>query len=167
MSAKFTHLVLAVLFSTVAVTRGQQAVSSITQSRLFTTPAAPGTISYDANGNPLPDNAATSSGDESFGTQIILKSQERPKNFSVFGDVSSFYTTNVDLTPNNTRSDFFLAASAGAVRLIRSMLYETRPLDPSVFAAVTAMLFVVAALACIVPAWRASRVDPMQALRTE
>ena len=60
-----------------------------------------------------------------------------------------------------------LAASAEASRLMRDMLYETRPLDPIVFAAVSATLIFVAALACIVPAWRASRVDPVQALRTE
>jgi predicted permease len=60
-----------------------------------------------------------------------------------------------------------LAASAGAVRLIQSMLYGTRPLDPAIFAAVAATLLMVAALACLVPAWRASRIDPMQALRTE
>jgi predicted permease len=60
-----------------------------------------------------------------------------------------------------------LAASAAAVRLIASMLYETEPLDPVVFAAVTALLLVVAASACLLPAWRASRLDPMQALRTE
>jgi predicted permease len=59
------------------------------------------------------------------------------------------------------------AASAGAVRLIQSMLYGTRPLDPAIFAAVAAMLLLVSALACLVPAWRASRIDPMQALRTE
>ena len=60
-----------------------------------------------------------------------------------------------------------LAASAGAVRLIQSMLYGTRPLDPAIFVAVAATLLVVAALACLVPAWRASRIDPMRALRTE
>lgn len=60
-----------------------------------------------------------------------------------------------------------LAASVEASRLMRDMLYETRPLDPLVFAAVAATLMAVAALACIVPAWRASRVDPVQALRTE
>ena len=60
-----------------------------------------------------------------------------------------------------------LAASAAAVRLIESMLYGTRPLDPGIFAAVAATLLVVAALACLVPAWRASRIDPMQALRME
>ncbi len=60
-----------------------------------------------------------------------------------------------------------LAASAGAVHLIGSMLYGTRPLDPAIFAGVAATLLVVAALACLIPAWRASRIDPMQALRIE
>jgi putative ABC transport system permease protein len=60
-----------------------------------------------------------------------------------------------------------LAASTGAVRLIQSMLYGTSPLDPAIFAAVAATLLMVAALACLIPAWRASRIDPMQALRTE
>ena len=60
-----------------------------------------------------------------------------------------------------------LVASAGAVRLIRSMLYNTEPLDPAVFVAVTITLLAVAGFACLIPAWRASRLDPMQALRTE
>jgi predicted permease len=60
-----------------------------------------------------------------------------------------------------------LAASVEAGRLMRDLLYEIKPLDPGVFAAVAAMLLAVAALACIIPAWRASRLDPMQALRTE
>jgi putative ABC transport system permease protein len=60
-----------------------------------------------------------------------------------------------------------LVISAAAVRLIQSMLYGTRPLDPLIFAAVAATLLSTAAIACLVPAWRASRIDPMQALRTE
>ena len=60
-----------------------------------------------------------------------------------------------------------LAASTAAVHLIQSMLYRTRPLDPTIFAAVAATLLLVAGLACLLPAWRASRIDPMQALRTE
>ncbi|MDR3750975.1 MAG: ABC transporter permease [Terracidiphilus sp.] len=60
-----------------------------------------------------------------------------------------------------------LVGSVAAVRLVRSMLYETRPLDPAVFLLVSAVLVVVAGAACMVPAWRASRLDPMQALRTE
>jgi putative ABC transport system permease protein len=60
-----------------------------------------------------------------------------------------------------------LAASLEAGRLMRDLLYEIKPLDPAVFAAVAATLLAVAASACIVPAWRASRIDPMQALRAE
>jgi predicted permease len=54
-----------------------------------------------------------------------------------------------------------------AVQLIRGMLYGADGLDWAVFAQVTVVLSLVAALACVVPAWRASRLDPMQALRTE
>jgi putative ABC transport system permease protein len=60
-----------------------------------------------------------------------------------------------------------LAGSLAMGRLMRDLLYEIKPLDPAVFAAVAATLLVVAAFACIVPAWRASRLDPMQALRAE
>ena len=60
-----------------------------------------------------------------------------------------------------------LAASLGVVRLIQSMLYETQPLDPATFTSVAALLLLVSALACLVPAWRASRLDPTQALRAE
>jgi ABC-type lipoprotein release transport system permease subunit len=60
-----------------------------------------------------------------------------------------------------------LGASAAAVRQIQSMLYQTQPLDPVVYVAVSATLLAVAACACLLPAWRASRLDPMQALRTE
>ncbi len=60
-----------------------------------------------------------------------------------------------------------LAASLAAARGIASMLYGTQALDPTVFAGVSAVLLMVACGACLVPAWRASRLDPMRALRTE
>jgi putative ABC transport system permease protein len=60
-----------------------------------------------------------------------------------------------------------LAASLEAGQVMRDLLYEIKPIDPSVYAAVAATLLAVAAFACIVPAWRASRLDPMQALRSE
>jgi predicted permease len=62
---------------------------------------------------------------------------------------------------------FGIAASALATQLLRSMLYGTRPLDPAAFAGAATMLVAVAVLACLIPAWRASRIDPIQALRTE
>jgi ABC-type antimicrobial peptide transport system permease subunit len=60
-----------------------------------------------------------------------------------------------------------LAASLEAGQLMRDLLYEIKPIDTAVYAIVAATLLAVAAIACIVPAWRASRLDPMQALRSE
>ncbi len=60
-----------------------------------------------------------------------------------------------------------LVASFAATRIFQSMLFGTKPLDPVVLSGVIATLLAVAVLACLVPAWRASRLDPMQALRTE
>jgi predicted permease len=60
-----------------------------------------------------------------------------------------------------------LPASAAVARLIRSMLYETQTFDPIVFAAVAGLLLIVALSAGLAPAWHASRLDPMRALRTE
>src|SRR4051812_29075977 len=50
-------------------------------------------------------------------------------------------------------------------RLLLSMLYRTEVLDPTVFAAVRLTLLLVGVVACMLPAWRASRFDPMQSLR--
>jgi macrolide transport system ATP-binding/permease protein len=60
-----------------------------------------------------------------------------------------------------------LVASAAVTRLIQSLLYGTKVLDPVVFAVVIGALLAVAGMACLFPAWRASRLDPVQALRTE
>jgi predicted permease len=60
-----------------------------------------------------------------------------------------------------------LAASLGLTRLIASLLFGTQPLDPLVYALVSGLLLAVAAVACLLPAWRAAQVDPMVALRME
>ena len=62
---------------------------------------------------------------------------------------------------------FGIAGGIAAAQLIRSMLYGMGPLDPAVFLTVIGVLLLVAAAACLIPAWRASRLDPMVALRTE
>jgi len=60
-----------------------------------------------------------------------------------------------------------LAASLMMSSLLTNLLYGIRPSDPATFAAVAATLASVAILAGIVPAWRATRVDPIQVLREE
>jgi predicted permease len=60
-----------------------------------------------------------------------------------------------------------LCASVAVTREIQSQLYGTHPLDPGVFGLVALALLLVAGIACSIPAWRASRLNPMQALRTE
>ena len=52
-------------------------------------------------------------------------------------------------------------------RLMQSLLYQVQPGDPGTFAIVTLGLFVVALLASALPAYRATRVSPLIALRTE
>jgi putative ABC transport system permease protein len=59
-----------------------------------------------------------------------------------------------------------IAALAGS-QLIRSLLYGVSPRDPIVFSLTTVALLVVALLACWLPARRAARLSPLQALRTE
>jgi len=60
-----------------------------------------------------------------------------------------------------------VAAAYGLMRLLRSLLFEVQTTDVSTFAFVLGTLFVVALFACYIPARRATKVDPLEALRYE
>jgi len=60
-----------------------------------------------------------------------------------------------------------LAGAIASARLLTTMLFQVRPSDPMVYLAVAVLLAVVALLASYVPASRASRIDPLAALRQE
>jgi putative ABC transport system permease protein len=60
-----------------------------------------------------------------------------------------------------------VALSAWAAQLMRGMLHDVRPGDPATFVAVAVLLSIVAAVASVVPAWRAARVDPVVVLKGE
>jgi ABC-type antimicrobial peptide transport system permease subunit len=60
-----------------------------------------------------------------------------------------------------------LTAAFGLTRFIRSMLYGLQPTDPATFLPAALLLLAIAIAAGYGPARRASRIDPMQALRHE
>ena len=60
-----------------------------------------------------------------------------------------------------------LLASIGLTRFLESMLYQVSPIDPVSFSGVVAILAGIGALACWLPARRATRINPVEALRAE
>ncbi len=60
-----------------------------------------------------------------------------------------------------------LLLGSAATRLLQSLLFEVKPNDAPVLVAVVAILSGVALIACFIPAWRATRIDPVVALRAE
>jgi ABC-type antimicrobial peptide transport system permease subunit len=62
---------------------------------------------------------------------------------------------------------FGLFAAFGSTRLAGSLLYGVNPSDPVIFVGVTSLLGLAALAACYFPARRATRIDPVQALRAE
>ncbi len=60
-----------------------------------------------------------------------------------------------------------LAASVAGTRLLTTMLFRVQPNDPAVYLGVAVLLGIVALVACYVPARRASKIDPLTAIRQE
>jgi putative ABC transport system permease protein len=60
-----------------------------------------------------------------------------------------------------------MAGAAALASTLRAMLYGVAPLDPAVMAGVAALLLIVVLVANYIPARRATRIDPMDALHHE
>lgn len=86
--------------------------AAIEQSRLYRDTNPPEPLGVDANGTALPAPESTTSDDDSFGAQLILKSQQKPQPFTVSGGASVIYTNNVALTRSDTREDIFAVVDA-------------------------------------------------------
>jgi macrolide transport system ATP-binding/permease protein len=59
------------------------------------------------------------------------------------------------------------AVALGLTRLLGNLLYQVSPRDPLAFGSALAVMTIATLAACFLPAWRATRTDPMRALRTE
>ena len=93
-----------------------------------------------------------------FGIRLALGAQRAQVVTSVLGD---------GLKTTLAGGVLGLGAAVLTTPLIASELYGVRPVDPATFIAVTVVMLAVSIAACWIPARRASRVDPMVALRDE
>ena len=57
-------------------------------------------------------------------------------------------------------------AAVMLTRLMGNLLYKVSPRDPVAFGLAFLVMTIIALIACFLPAWRAARIDPVQALRT-
>jgi ABC-type antimicrobial peptide transport system permease subunit len=60
-----------------------------------------------------------------------------------------------------------LIGALAVMKIVSGLLFGVKTRDPFTFAAVSLLLAAVALFACLVPAWHATKVDPMDALRCE
>jgi putative ABC transport system permease protein len=95
---------------------------------------------------------------QELGIRIALGAQSRNVLRLVLGDGLKMTVTGVLVG---------LLAAFGLTRLLTGMVYGVSTTDPATFAAIATLLIVVALLACYIPARRATKVDPLIALRYE
>jgi putative ABC transport system permease protein len=60
-----------------------------------------------------------------------------------------------------------IAGSLGSVRLVEDMLFQVSALDPTTYVGVSVLFLLLGLAACLIPGWRALRVDPVDAFRAE
>jgi ABC-type antimicrobial peptide transport system permease subunit len=60
-----------------------------------------------------------------------------------------------------------IALALPLTRLLGNLLFQVSPRDPLAFAAAFAVMILASVAACFLPAWRATRTDPMRALRAD
>jgi ABC-type antimicrobial peptide transport system permease subunit len=92
------------------------------------------------------------------GVRIALGAEQARVVRMVLGEVLAIVAGGVVLG---------LALSLGATRLVTAFLYGVRPSDPLTLASAVLLLAIVGVGAAALPAWRASRLDPVAALREE
>ncbi|MCW5971016.1 MAG: ABC transporter permease [Blastocatellales bacterium] len=92
------------------------------------------------------------------GVRIALGAQRRDVMRLVFGEGLTLIGAGITVG---------LLGAAGLTRMIEGMLYGVSPLDPATFAGVVTLLVIIALAACYIPAQRATRVDPITALRED
>jgi putative ABC transport system permease protein len=95
---------------------------------------------------------------QEIGIRIALGSQSRDVLRLVVGQGMKLALVGVGIG---------LAASFGLTRLMSKLLFSVSPTDPLTFAAIVVLLLLIALLACWLPARRATKVDPIVALRVE
>jgi len=93
-----------------------------------------------------------------FGVRLALGASPRALLFLVLGQGAGLAAVGVTLG---------LIIAGGSTRVLQSMLFGVSPTDGLTFAVIAVVLLLVALVASAAPAWRASRVDPIRALRAE
>jgi hypothetical protein len=110
--AKFTKGVCCLLtLSLLRTVPAQDAGAIVERARLLQ--KTPGTTPEAVSSDEVTASPESSTEDDSFGRQLILKKKERPRPFTLSGDAGTFFTNNAALIRHDKQSDFFFMANAG------------------------------------------------------